>query len=324
VRAEIAAFGGDPDNVTVFGESAGAMAIADLVASPLANGLFRRAIIQSGHAAMTRDISVASRLVAKMAKLLKIAATREGFANVPTDALLDAVEKVSLPTARIDLRGADGREPVFGISRFVPVHGDDVLPVQPLEALKAGAGREIEILIGTNAEEMNLYLVPSGVRDKIGRLLAWFVLRKSQPNAWKVLKAYGAGRKKGGRALTDAMTDLVFRWPARRFAEEHCGRTHVYELEWCSSAFKGELGAAHAVENPFVFDTLAVASGPEGVLGENPPQDLATRIHRLWIDFARDGSLPWAPFDRDTRQVYRLEAGQAVHEPVMPAAAFLP
>ncbi len=324
VRDEIARFGGDPANVTVFGESAGAMAIADLVASPLASGLFGRAIIQSGHAAMTRDIGVARRLVAKMARLLKIPATRDGFASVPTEVLLDAVEQVSRPTARLDLRGADGREPVFGISRFVPVHGDDVMPVPPLDALRAGAGRDVQVLIGTNAEEMNLYLVPSGVRGRIGRLLAWIVLRKSQPRAWAVLKAYGAGRKKGGRALADAMTDLVFRWPARRFAEEHRGRTHVYELEWRSTAFGGELGAAHAVENPFVFDTLAAASGPEGVLGEHPPQALADRIHRLWIDFARNGSLPWAPFDRDTRQVYRLEAGEAVHEPVMPAAGFLP
>ncbi len=329
VQREAAAFGGDPDNVTVFGESAGAMAIADLVTSPLAKGLFRRAIIQSGHGGMTRDIGVAQRLVAKMAKLLGVAPTREGFASASTEAVLDAVETVSLPTTRLDLRGPDGREPVFGISRFVPVHGDDVLPTAPLEALKAGMGAEIDILIGSNAEEMNLYLVSSGVRDKIGRLLAWLALRRSQPQAWSVLKAYGTdrrsgGRQSGGRALAEAMTDLVFRWPARRFAEEHRGRTHVYEFEWRSTAFAGELGAAHAVEIPFVFDSLATATGPEGLLGKKAPQELATRMHRLWIDFARDGSLPWAPFERDTRQVYRIAAGTAAHEPVMPAARYLP
>ena len=324
VRQEIARFGGDPANVTVFGESAGAMAIADLVTSPLAEGLFARAIVQSGHGAMTREVGVMQRLVKKLAGILRVAPTRDGFAGVQSGAMLDAIEQVSLPTTRLDLRGPDGREPVFGISRFVPVHGDDVLPVQPLEALKAGAGATVDVLIGTNAEEMNLYLVPSGVRDKIGRLLAWFVLRKSQPRAWAVLKAYGAGKRPGGRALTDAMTDLVFRWPARRFAEEHRGRTHLYELEWRSPAFGGELGAAHAIDVPFVFDNLASASGPQGLLGEAPPQEIATRMHRLWVDFARDGALPWAPFDRTTRQVYRIAAGEAVHEPPMPAAAFLP
>jgi len=326
VRENITAFGGDAANVTVFGESAGAMAIADLVTSPLAKGLFRRAIIQSGHGGMTRDIGVAQRLVRKLAKLLGVTPDHAGFERVlPGEAMFDAVEKVSAPTTRIDLRGPDGREPVFGISRFVPVHGDDVLPLEPLEALKQGAGAEVDVLIGSNAEEMNLYLVPSGVRDKVNKLLAWLILRRSQPRAWAVLKAYGMGQgKSAGQALTDAMSDLVFRWPARRFAEEHQGRTHVYEFEWRSPRFDGELGAAHGMELPFVFDSLATVTGEEGLCGTNPPQELATRVHKIWVDFARDGSLPWAPFERETRQVYQLAAGKAVTEPVMPAAPFLP
>ncbi len=325
VKVNAAAFGGDPTNVTVFGESAGAMAIADLVASPLAKGLFRRAIIQSGHAAMTREIGVMQRLVKKLAKMLRISPDKAGFSSVSAGEALDAVEKVSQPRARIDLRDAKGHEPVFGISRFVPVHGDDVLPLQPLEALRQGAGADVDVLIGTNSEEMNLYLVPTGVRDKVGGLLATFALSRAQPHARKVLKAYGLGTgKKPGQALTDAMNDLVFRWPARRFAEEHRGRTHIYQFDWRSPAFGGELGACHGLELPFVFDTLATATGPEGLCGMAPPQDLADRAHKIWVDFARDGSLPWQPFDRDSRCVYSLTEGKARREEPMAAAPFLP
>ncbi|MGK2909107.1 MAG: carboxylesterase/lipase family protein [Sphingobium sp.] len=325
VRDNVAAFGGDAKNVTVFGESAGAMAVADLMTSPLAKGLFKRAVIESGHGAMTRTVPIAQRVVNKLAKFLKVTPDRAEFASISPGAALDMVEKLSLPKTRLDLRDADGREPVFGISRFIPVHGDDVLPEQPLAALARGAGAEIDLLIGTNAEEMNLYLVASGVRDKIGKWLSIYVLSRSQPQARKVLKAYGMGSgKKAGYALTDAMNDLVFRWPARRFAEMHKGRTHMYEFEWRSPAFGGQLGAAHAMEVPFVFDALATVTGPEGLCGENPPQELATRVHRIWVDFARDGTLPWAEFNADTRQVYQLVAGKAISEPVMPAAPFLP
>ncbi len=326
VRENAASFGGDPDNVTVFGESAGAMAIADLMASPMAKGLFRRAIIQSGHGAMTRDITVAQRLVKKLAKLLKITPDAEGYRSITPEKAFDALEKVSLPTTRLDLRDDDGYEPVFGISRFVPVHGDDVLPQKPLDALKAGAGADVDLLIGSNAEEMNLYLVATGMRAKIGGWLATYLLHRSMPKARKVLKAYGLGQKgrKAGYVLTDAMHDLVFRWPARRFAEEHQGRTFMYEFEWRSPAFAGELGACHAVELPFVFNSLATTTGPEGICGEAPPQELSDRMHKIWVDFATDGSFPCSEFDRESRCVFQIGKGEAVIEPVMPAAAFLP
>jgi para-nitrobenzyl esterase len=326
VHENIASFGGDPDNLTIFGESAGAMAIADLIASPLAQGLFRRAIVESGHGAMVREIGVAQRLVKKMAKLLGVPATEAGFRSTSFEDCVAAVEKVSLPTARIDLRDANGHEPVYGISRFIPVWGDDVLPLKPVEALRRGAGAGVDLLIGTNAEEMNLYLVPTGIRDKVGSLLATFALSRSQPAARRTLKAYGLGEKgkRPGQALTDALNDLVFRWPARVYAEAHKGRTHFYELDWGSDAFGGQLGASHGMELPFVFDTLASVTGPEGLAGMNPPQALADRVHRIWVDFATDGRLPWQEFDGETRQVFQLERGETIHEPVMPAARFIP
>jgi para-nitrobenzyl esterase len=224
------------------------------------------------------------------------------------------------------LRDPHGHEPVFGISRIIPVWGDDVLPKKPLDALKDGAGADIDLLIGSNAEEMNFYFVPTKVKRKLPGWLAKWLLKKSHPTPRETLRAYGFGRKgvRPGHAFTAAMSDLVFRWPARRFAEEHKGRTHMYEFEWRSPRYDNELGAGHGMELAYVFKTLDTVTGPNGLVGENPPQELADRVHKIWVDFATDGTLPWPEFKRDDRKVHLLGAGETIDEPPMPVAPYLP
>ena len=274
---------------------------------------------------MVRTMPVAQRLVKKLAKMLRTDPTVEGFRRTSIAAGTEALRKVTLPTANIDLREADKREPAFGLSRFLPVYGDDVLPEHPITALKNGVGADVELLIGTNTEEMNLYFVPSGVRRKIGKFLATFAVNRAEPKAKEILKAYGINErnKRPGDAFTEALTDLVFRLPARRFAQAHRGRTHVYEFAWRSTAYNNELGACHALELPFVFDTLATASGQRGLAGANPPQEVATRINKIWADFAKTGELPWPAYD-EQRLACTLDTGAVAPEQPFIAERFLP
>jgi para-nitrobenzyl esterase len=87
-----------------------------------------------------------------------------------------------------------------------------------------------------------------------------------------------------------------------------------------TTAFGGRLGSGHALELPFVFDTLATCAGPKAILGEAPPQALADRIHGIWVDFVRGGEPAWPAYDGWTRQVFSLSRGEAATEPLPPTA----
>jgi para-nitrobenzyl esterase len=111
------------------------------------------------------------------------------------------------------------------------------------------------------------------------------------------------------------LTDWFFRIPAIRLAEAHQGEAYMYEFAWNSPVLGGRLGACHALEIGFVFDTLD-AAGSEAMYGSSPPAELATVMHKTWIDFARSGRPGWAAYDPGTRATMILDVNSRLaHDP---------
>ena len=161
VKENVIKFGGDPQNVTIFGESAGGTATACLVVSPLSKGLFSKAIIQSGPAVYVQSKEISLRVVNELAKKLKIKPEVYGFASVSPEDCLEAISKIAKP-GKVNLKNENGIDVTFG-SKFSHVFGDDVLPEQPIILLRKGAGKEIPLLITTTSNEANIFLVPTDV-----------------------------------------------------------------------------------------------------------------------------------------------------------------
>ncbi|MFJ6533299.1 carboxylesterase/lipase family protein [Microbacterium sp. NPDC091662] len=305
VRDNIAGFGGDPDLVTIFGESAGAMSVCTLMAMPRARGLFHRAIAQSGAGDCARTADEALRVTRKLARLLGVRPTIAALSAVRREHLLWAQAELGVRMIR-SMASCRGHAATQNLMPFEPVIDGEILPALPRSALAAGESSDIDLLIGFNQDEANLFFVPNGSISKLNLLTAFLFARGYGA------RLHGLRRSYASRGITDSsklalaiFTDGFYRIPALRIAQAR-PRTHVYEFTWQPPTFDGALGACHGLELPFVFNTLDTA-GLDTLLGENPPALLASEMNRTWARFARTGKPGWPMYDGRERHSMRFD-----------------
>lgn len=319
VRANAARFGGDPDNVTLGGQSAGAILVGALLADPEAQRLFHRAVVQSGSGSGAFS-SEQGEIVAKaVASRLGVAPTAVDLADVSDSALVAAVSELG----GLDLRTTSAVDPLGGITPF-----SVVLDQQPWSSITAAGGADIDLLIGSNTEEAALYLAPTGRLENVARsdVLAAAARFHEAPEA--LVDAYRDDLTDADDAslLTAVVGDGMFGAGTERLARAHSavgGRTHRYEFSWSSAALAGRLGSAHTMELPFVFDCAdrPELHRPDALLGSAPaPSALARAMHRAWVRFIRSGDPGWTPYAADSLLVQRIDAEWSVGPYARPRA----
>ncbi|RMI35098.1 carboxylesterase/lipase family protein [Nocardia stercoris] len=321
VRDNIEGFGGDPGNVTVFGESSGAGCVTALLTSPRAAGLFHRAIAQSPPATTVSGQDRAAGVARRFLELVELPWNRVGeLLECPIERIVDA--------ATVLLDEVPLQNP--GRLAAMPVVDGDLLPAFPVDRFQQGRSHRVPLLIGTNRDEASLFrlfrspilpVTPEAVNAMLAAVAADHPGLSPERIA-EITAAYpDLATTRGALAMS---TDAAFRMPAHWVADAHSrhSRTWMYRFDHATPMLRAaRVGAGHATELPYVFGNFdSFPHDPTFWLGgRKAATEVSGRIMRRWLAFAAhgvpaalDGSKHWPPYRQYTRTTMLLDAVDTV------------
>ena len=295
VQRNIAAFDGDVNNVTIFGESAGGSAVVSLMSSPEAKGLFHKVWAMSPSIGQLRTLPRAQELQTQFLELAEVSSIDEVRAMPLDDVLTAQAKQMALPALIFDF--------------YTPTAGGSALPY---DILSAAAQSPLPLVLGSNHDEDRLWSAMDPLQAEFDQhdweRVSGEVFGDRAADARSVYEKLRP-TETPKQLISSVSTDTAFRQRAQRLAEQHASHsnpTWMYWFTWATPAFGGILGSCHALDVPFAFDNLN-APGTDMLTGDGAERaGIATRFANEIVQFARTSTPTWPAFDIETRQTLEI------------------